>query len=87
MVVGKGSKARLLVDGGGLCSPGLWAPWNRPKVMDPVIVSVRAALRRAITDLPKLTEIHNAALLSAAKGELKDSPFPEEMMAALRAPV
>ena len=25
----KGDKERLLCDGGGLCSPGLWPPWRR----------------------------------------------------------
>ncbi len=55
--------------------------------MDPAIVSVRAALRRAFTDRPKLTGLHNAArFASAAKGELKDSPLPKEMMAWPRRP-
>ncbi len=83
--VGKGARVRQLIDGGGLCSTGLWPPWSRPRVMDTALTAIRAAMKREIVRLPQLLGRTCEQLFDdAACGRLTESPFPLQVVDSLR---
>ncbi len=83
--VGKGRRRRLLQDGGGLCSPGLWPPARRPAVRAPEILALRAALSRALQDTLRREDATAAQFFDKhlARG-CSTSPFPPPLVAELR---
>ncbi len=83
MSLGHGTRRRNLCDGAGLCSPGLWAPRERPRLGHPRILAIRAAIQRyvAAKDADDCWSEHLFERL--ARGEVAESPLPEPEMSAL----
>ena len=82
--VGKLSKRRDFIDGGGLCSPGLWLPENRRlpvgtpcKLREWMLESLKQ--RSATTKKPL-----KVLLAELVGGKIADDPFPEEMISEIR---
>ncbi len=50
--VGAHERRRVLCDGAGLCSLGLWPPWRRPDRLHPQLAAVRALLLQFLDNLP-----------------------------------
>ncbi len=83
--VGKGSKIRDLIDGGGLCSPGRWPPRARQRCSDGAIIAIRAELQRQIVRLQSTAGRTCAQLFQAAAGgQLQESPFPSAVVDSIR---
>ena len=74
LLVGSGGRRRLLSDGGGLCSPGLWPPSTRAPV-----TALGETFCEALAGAVKESGVSAAQLLQvAAKEGILHSPFPEE---------
>ncbi len=76
MTVGSHERLRLLCDGGGLCSLGLWPPWRRPAPSHPRLLSAG----RFVDDyLDKMEVQHGLApedlFDRMARGSIEDLPF------------
>ena len=71
MMVRKGTRQRMIVDGGGLCSPGLWAPWKR----DPVGAGGREVGRVLENALASAGLSAKTVATSMARGGLETDPF------------
>ena len=88
MTVGSGERERQLVDGGGLCSPGIWPPQRRRYP-----TGVAAGLGDLIKTMLSEWETGSgagtlqAALSELVKGRCRASPFPSERIAKIRAQV
>ena len=82
--VGRAAKKRPFIDGGGLCSPGLWPPaLRRLPVGTPC--QCRELLLSALKSLEDHDPGHNKRLLSAlAQGRVTEDPFPAAMLEDLR---
>ena len=79
IMVRNNGKERLLVDGGGLCSPGFWRPWRRPP-SSPLAVKVREQLMLAMFEEgPDASKVIKA--ISTGDGE---DPFGEKVTLAAR---
>ena len=81
ITIKKGEAERLLVDGGGLCSPGQWAPWPRRPAgnfASKVRAQLDLALREDLTDSRKLIERFSA-------GGVDQDPFSSDTVAAANA--
>jgi hypothetical protein len=76
MTVGAHEKLRLLCDGGGLCSLGLWPPWQRPAPSHP---RLRAAGRFLDEYLGGMEDEHGftpeTLFDRMARGSIDDLPF------------
>ncbi len=84
MTVGKLQRRRVICDGAGLCSPGHWAPWNRPRPRDWRVLALRGALTRAVRTLDGTDGNGINTLFTAlARGEVQEIPFPREMVDSL----
>ncbi len=83
--VHRGRRARPLQDGGGLCSPGQWAPTQRPLCRAPRIMAVRAALHRELQALQGHPDGDQVAEIfdGITRGACQESPFPADRTAAL----
>ena len=74
--VRKGVQSRLFVDGGGLCSKGLWPPERRSKTTklgQQIFQQVLLAMRENDSD-PEVV------LRRIARGGLEADPFPQEVL-------
>ena len=84
MTVGRLSKQRSFIDGGGLCSPGLWPPGSR-NLPKGTICKFRSIL---LSYLGKREAQHpgfkKGLLADLIKGETKFDPFPEADLLELR---
>ncbi len=84
LTVYRGRKRRPLQDGGGLCSPGRWAPSQRPTCRHPRLVCVRAAIRRELQSWKQQGGADFDGLLKElCKPEHAEDPFPENRTARL----
>ena len=82
--VGRASKKRPFIDGGGLCSPGLWPPAQR-RLPVGIPCRCRELLQGALKRLEDEDPGHNKRLLSAlALGQVTEDPFPVSMLEGLR---
>ncbi len=74
--VGSHDRRRDLCDGAGLCSLGIWAPWQRPPVSHPALLRVRALLLEYIAGMKDRVNISAAELFDKlAAGEVLEDPF------------
>ena len=85
MTVGHGDTRRLLADGAGLCSPGLWPPERRHPP-----TGLAAKLHDALAfEVKKLGQSHSGGLdgilADLAAGRVHTDPFPPEATERLRA--
>ena len=82
--VGRGSRRRHLVDGGGLCSPGRWPRAHR-RLPEGLCAWLRG---RILSEITKLDTDRPAGLLGLlgdlASGRVKSDPFPKESTEAMR---
>lgn len=87
IAVGSGDKRRILVDGGGLCSRGLWRPADRPQVSG-ICGRIGGAILESVTQFLEArgTEAHRV-VADLAAGRTVESPFPAEMIVELRGKV
>ncbi len=84
MRVGKLQRERTLCDGAGLCSPGRWAPWNRPLARDGRVIAVRAAITRAVLTIDGDDGSGVDRLFQTlARGEATESPFSDDLVLGL----
>ena len=84
ITVGRGRKKRIFVDGGGLCSPGLKRPTDRPLVRG--IAAATGAFSRAlvVARLEGERREPHQLLADLASGRCQSSPFSEEDVDAAR---
>ena len=77
LYVHKGHLRRVLAEGGGLCSPGLWPPERR---FEPEgnLLKVRNAICSELDELSSRKGGLGKFLSNIISGGLKDSPFPTE---------
>ena len=80
LTVGHGDKERLLVDGGGSCSPGLWPPGRRAPA-GKLQVAAQGQIRLAWTEH---SVAPTAILRRILEGGMVGSPFPQEAVRAAR---
>ncbi len=83
MSVGHGPRKRTLCDGAGLCSPGLWAPRDRPRLGHPRLLAIRAAIQRYVAAKDSVDGWSERLFGRLARGQVEESPFPETEMSAL----
>ena len=72
VLVTRGSKERLLIDGAGLCSPGHWPPWSRHPTSifgRQVRAQVELTMREEQIDVRNLIE-------NMSSGKVGGDPFP-----------
>ena len=82
--VGHDDSRRLVADGAGLCSPGLWSPKRRRPPVG-VAAQLHGALQFELPFLDRSAEEGLSKLLAdLASGRLRESPFPAEETARLR---
>ena len=84
LMVGHGETRRLLYDGAGLCSPGLWAPQDRYPATG-VALLLQSALEDELSRWDRsvkggLNIIYN----DFAAGRIEDDPFPPAATERLR---
>ena len=84
LIVGRLTKQRSFIDGGGLCSPGLWPPGSR-NLPKGTVCKFRSIL---LNYLGKREAQHpgfkKALLADLIKGETKIDPFPDADLLELR---
>ncbi len=79
MFVGSHERRRVLCDGAGLCSLGLWPPWRRPACQPPQLAAVRALLLRYLDDLPSHLGCTAEVLFDRlAAGQMDSDPFERD---------
>ncbi len=83
LVVGHGPRKRDLCDGAGLCSPGLWAPRERPRLGHPRLLAIRAAIQRFVVAMDSIDNWSERLFERLSKGQVEESPLPEDEMSAL----
>jgi hypothetical protein len=83
MGVGHGPRRRTLCDGAGLCSPGLWAPRERPRLGHPRLLAIRAAIQRYVAARDSVDGWSERLFERLARGEVEDSPLPAAEMSSL----
>ena len=80
MRTGRYERERDLCDGAGICSVGRWPPWRRPASRDSRVLSLGAALRRAVLRAVDQTDGGLSVLFGkSATGQLRESPFPDSL--------
>ncbi len=86
MMVGSFEKRRVLRDGAGLCSLGVWAPWHRPQPTAPRLLAIRAIVDWMIDELDKVHGVPPQVLFSRlAEKQVASDPVPVALQeAALR---
>ncbi len=95
--VGSHDRRRDLCDGAGLCSLGVWAPWQRPPVSHPALLRVRSLLLDYIANLKAHVNLSAVELFAKlAAGEVLEDPFAadkgglrvlvDQILSALSAP-
>ena len=83
-MVGHAERKRLLSDGAGLCSPGLWPPEHRFEPTGPAL-AIHKAFDYELSDLDASHPGGCQALLDRLwSGGLTQSPFPEDATNRLR---
>ncbi len=82
----RGRRRRALQDGGGLCSPGRWAPWDRPTCRAPKVMALRAAIQRELQRLRAHEEGDQVKKIfeRIAAQKCEGAPFPVDRTAALQ---
>ena len=86
MQVGSGDKARGLVDGAGLCSPGRWPLDRRRYPEKSVAAAFAGSIMDAVDQLESSTGLTAERWLAAfACGKVAADPFPPTITALLRA--
>ncbi len=77
--VGSQEHRRVLCDGAGLCSLGLWPPWRRPAALAPPLAKVRLLLLQYIADLPLHLGYSAEDLFDRlAAGQVEADPFASD---------
>ncbi len=77
MLVGTHERQRWLCDGAGLCSLGLWAPWQRPPPTHPSLVKAGSLVDDFIDALTGNYGYSAEELFARlAEGAIADNPFP-----------
>ena len=79
IMVRASGRERLLVDGGGLCSPGLWPPWRRPP-SKPLGVKIRQQLKLALFE----EGIDVSMMMKAISAGTDVDPFGDKVTLAAR---
>ncbi len=80
--VGAHEHRRVLCDGAGLCSLGVWPPWRRPAAIAPQLVLVRGLLLQYLSNLPLHIGCSAEALFDRlAAGQVADDPFAADQSA------
>ena len=74
--VSKGLEERLLVDGGGLCSKGLWLPEKRGAV-SALGEKIRQQMQLAVLEH---SDGFESIMKILTRGNLKEDPFPQEVV-------
>ena len=80
MIVGRAERARFITDGAGLCSPGRWGPRKRPIQKSHRLLSIRAALRRAVLKLDQDGKWADELFRRLCTGSVHECPFPEAVV-------
>ncbi len=76
MTVGSHERLRLLCDGGGLCSLGLWPPWQRPEPAHPRLRAAGAFLETFLDGLQDQHGFTASSLFDRlARGSIEALPF------------
>ena len=84
IMVGHGLNRRLLADGGGLCSPGLWPPHERHAAQG-VAEGIQKALVRELDAWDRsLRSGLNGLFNEFAQGKAEEDPFPPEATRRLK---
>ena len=73
-------------DGGGLCSPGRWAPERRlpPKCLGGLNVELHAMFAKAVQKVSGGSDDPLGFMLKLAAGRVKTCPFDQDSLAATR---
>ena len=83
-MVGRGDTRRLLADGAGLCSPGLWPPQRRHPPSG-IALGLFRALSEELDLLASSTQGGlNKMLADIASGRVSSDPFPADATGRLR---
>ena len=72
MMIGRGSKAREMHDGAGLCSPGRWLPEQRKLPENPVLSELQGMLKQYV-----VRYLGTDLFARLACGKVKECPFDE----------
>ncbi len=79
MRVGSHESQRDLCDGAGLCSLGVWPPWQRPELRCPLLRRVRSLILDYMQHMEANTGYSVQALFDAlAEGRVTTSPFEDK---------
>jgi hypothetical protein len=86
MMVGSFEKRRVLRDGAGLCSLGVWAPWHRPPPKSPRLLAVRGIVEWMIDEMDGVHGVPPQILFTRlAEKQVASDPVPAALQeAALR---
>ncbi len=83
LMVGAGLGRRVISDGAGLCSPGVWPPHDRPFPRHWRLQAVRSAILRALATLNGGSNWVERTFDMLSRGEIKEDPFPSHQTASL----
>ena len=72
MTIGRGTKARELHDGAGLCSPGRWIPEQRKLPENEIVEKFSQKIKKPVTE-----RLFSDLFAELACGRVKDCPFED----------